>query len=162
LAGKRDHQSGLAFCKTLQDREDFGSLFEVAEALGAIAQFAGSLRATKEQFAKDGGFAAGEVEDLLQMVLVFGHAAIGAARWASELLVFETAERVTDLILLEMHHRLTAILLVAGVDKRVKRKRVVLRCGGFLFDERTQNAGFYGSAEDGHESRPGKHSRLRF
>jgi hypothetical protein len=120
LAGKRGHQSGIALCQTLQNREDFRDLFEVVEAFRAIAQFAWSLRTAKEQFADDGGFAAGEVENFLQMVLVFGHAAIGTARRASESLVFEAAERVTDFILLEMHHWLTVTFLVAGVDKGIE------------------------------------------
>ena len=53
-------------------------------ALGAAAEFAGSLRAAQQEDAEDGGLAASEVEGFLQPMLVLGDAAVGAAGRAGE------------------------------------------------------------------------------
>src|SRR6266480_5964856 len=45
--------------------------------------------------------------------------------------------------LIQVHYRVAIRLLVAGIDQRVQRKRVVFRRGGFLLDERSQYPAFH-------------------
>ena len=63
--------------------------FEVVHAVGAAAEFAGSLRSAEQQDADDGDFAAVEVEDFLQAVFELCDAAVGAAGGAGEALFLQ-------------------------------------------------------------------------
>jgi hypothetical protein len=56
----------------------------VIHAVGAGAEFAGSLRAAEKQHAENGDLAAVEVKNFLKTMLVFGDAAVGSAGGAGE------------------------------------------------------------------------------
>ena len=159
LARKRNHQSGSALGQTMQDGEDIGGFFEAVQSFSTIAQLAGSLGTTKQQLADNGSFATGEVEHLLQVVLVFGNATVGAARRTGQLLIFKSMEGFAHLLLLKLHHWISIAFLVAGVDQGVERKRIVLGSRNLFFDERTKDARFSGSEKDCHKSDPEKSGR---
>ena len=62
LARKHGDQRRLALHQLLQAGEHVADLFESVHALGAAAQFAGSLRTAQQQNANQSGFGAAEVE----------------------------------------------------------------------------------------------------
>jgi hypothetical protein len=134
----------------MEDGEHVFEFVEAEDALGAAAELAWSLRSAEQEHADDSGLAAGEIEDFLEEVLVFGDAAVGVARGAGELLVFETVQREANRILIELHEGVSIVLLIAGVDQGIEREGIVLGGGGFLFDEGAQHPGFYGSEQNGH------------
>jgi hypothetical protein len=140
----------IAVDELLQDGDDVFQFFEAVDTLRAAAELAGSLGATQEQDAEESGFASGEVEDFLEAVLIFGDAAVVAPAGAGEALIFETMEREARLFFVDLHDRLAVVLLIAGVDERVEGERVILRGGGFFFDQRTKDTGFDGSEAKGH------------
>jgi hypothetical protein len=113
----------------------------VVQALGASAQFAGSLRAAQQQHADKRRLRAVEVEDLAQPMLVLVDAAVGGTRAASQMQIFQAMQRLAHLLLIEGHHRLAVGALIAGVDERVEREGIVLRRGHFFFNECAQDAG---------------------
>src|SRR5580765_8312436 len=89
LASENAHQWRLALRQAIERRDYVFESVEVIHAVGASAEFAGSLRAAEEQHADDGGFAAVEIEDFLQAVLVLGDAAVGAAGRAGHALFLQ-------------------------------------------------------------------------
>ncbi len=111
----------------------------------------GVLRAAQQEHADDGGFAAGEVEDLLQVVLEFGHAAVGAADGAGEMVVFESVQGLADFGFVELHNWLSIVLLLQALTQCIERERVVLRRRDLFFDQRAQDAGFDGIQQDCHK-----------
>ncbi len=118
-------------------------------AFGAAAEFAGRLRAAEKEFADDGGFGAREIENFGEAMFVFGDAAV-AAGGAGEHLIAERAESGADRIFVECHERIAIRFLVAGVDERVERKRIVFRSSDFLFDESAEDSGFNFGEDDIH------------
>ncbi len=142
LAGENAGQRRFALGEAVESGDNVVEGFEVIHAVGAAAEFAGSLRAAEEEHADDGDFAAVEVEDFLQAVFVFGDAAVGAAGWAGQALFLQGGEGVADGRFVESHHRVAIIFLVAGVDQSVERERVVVGRGDVFFDQRAEDAGF--------------------
>ena len=51
------------------------------------------------------------------------------------MLVFETVQGLAYFDFVEGHDRLAIVFLVAGVDQRVQRERVILGGGDFFLDE---------------------------
>jgi hypothetical protein len=88
----------------------------VVHAVGAAAEFAGSLRAAEEQDAEDGDFAAVEVEDFLEAMFVFGDAAIGSTGGTGEAFFLERVQGFADGLLVEVGDRFTIVFLIAGID----------------------------------------------
>jgi hypothetical protein len=136
-----DQRFGFAGDETLEDGLDVAKLVEFIHALGAGAEFAGGLRAAQEKDADYGDFAAGEVEDFLDAVLVLGNAGV-SADGAGEALGFEAVEGLADFGFVERGDRVAVVLLIAGVDQGVEGERVVLGGGDFFFDEGAEDAGF--------------------
>ncbi len=79
LAGENRRQRRFALREAVESGDDVFERFEVIHAVGATAEFAGSLRAAEKKDADDGDFAPVEVEDLLQAVFEFRDAAVGSA-----------------------------------------------------------------------------------
>src|SRR5690349_9017489 len=100
-------------------------IVEGVHALGARAEFAGSLRAAEQQDAKNGDLVAIEIESFLEAVFVFGDAAVRGTDGADEGLAVERMEGLANGDFVESHDRLAIRLLVAGVDKGVQGERVV-------------------------------------
>ena len=142
LAGQYAHQRSLALRQPVERRDDVFERVEVIHPLRATAEFAGSLRTAEQQHTHDGDFAAVEVEDLLQAVLVFRDAAVGAARGAGHALLLQGHQRFADSAFVQRHHRVAVVLLVAGVDQSIERQRVVIGRGDVFFDQGAQDAGF--------------------
>ena len=69
--GRTRARGGSRCAEAIEGGDDVVESFEVVHALGAAAEFAGSLRSAKEKHADDGDFAAIEVEDFLQAVFEF-------------------------------------------------------------------------------------------
>ena len=121
-----------------------GEIVELIEAIGAGAEFAGSLRAAEKEHAEQGDFVAVEIEDFREAVFELGDAAVGGGR-ACEALLAQRMERAADGVFIEIHDWIAIRFLVGGVQDGVQRKRVILGRGDFFFDERAQDASFYGS-----------------
>ena len=68
---------------------------------------------------------------------------------AGETMVLKTPQREADFFLIELHDRLAVGQLVAGVDQRVERERIVVRGGDFLFNQGAENPGLGGGEHDG-------------
>ncbi len=100
----------------------FIQVFKAMHALGASAQLAGRLRAAQQQHAEDRRFRAGKVKDLLQAVFILCHSTLGAARHSRQLLVAQVAQRQPDRLFVKVRYRLAIVLLVAGVDQRIRVK----------------------------------------
>ncbi len=118
-----------------------GEIVELIEAIGAGAEFTGSLRAAEEEHAEQCNFVAMEVEDFGKAVFELGDAAVGGGG-ACEALLAQRMERVANGVFVEIHHWIAIRFLVGGVQDGVQRKRVILGRGDFFFDERAQDAGF--------------------
>ena len=142
LAWKDRRQGRFALGQAVERGDDVIEGFEVVHAVGAAAEFAGSLRSAEQEDADDGDFAAVEVEDFLQAVLVFGDAAVGAAGGAGQALFLQRGEGVANSGFVEGHHRVAIVFLVAGVDQGVERERVVVGRGDVFFDQGAEDAGF--------------------
>ena len=142
LARKNSRQRWLALGQAVERGDHIFESFKMVHAIGAAAEFSGRLRAAKQQDADDGDLAAVEIEDLLQAVLELRHAAVGAAGGSGEALFLQGRESVANCRFVERHHRLAIVLLIAGIDQRVQRERVVVRRGDVFFDQRAEDAGF--------------------
>ena len=94
--GRTAGQRRLALGQAIEGGDYVFEGFEVVHAVGAAAEFSGSLRAAEEKDADDGDFAAVEVEDFLQAMFEFCDAAVGAAGGAGEALFLQRGESVTD------------------------------------------------------------------
>jgi hypothetical protein len=117
---------------------DGGEIVEGVESVGAATEFAGSLRAAEHEETQDGGLIAAEIEDSADPVLVLGDASI--ADCGDEGKVFEQVEGLANLFLGEIKHRVAAGALVARIDQRVERERIVLGRGDLFFDKGAQYA----------------------
>src|SRR6185437_2767904 len=95
-----------------------GDVVEAVEAVGAVAQLAGGLWAAQKQQAEDCDLRAFEVEPLAGAVLELEHAAVMHAAGKAEF--FQMRERLADGDLVQLHDRLAAGLLIAGVHQRVQ------------------------------------------
>ena len=142
LARKHSGERWFALDEALQGELDLVEVGEVMHAFGASAKFARSLGAAEEQHAQDGCLAAIEVEDFLQTMLVLSDAAVGAAGRSGESMLGERGERVADRLLVQLHHGFSIRLLIASIDERIQRERIVVGGGDVLFDESTEDAGF--------------------
>jgi hypothetical protein len=125
-------------------------VLEAVHTLGAATQFARRLRATQQQHANQGGLGAGEVKDLLQPVLIFGDAAIGAAGRAGQPLLAHVPQCQADGFFVKTRYRLAIVLLIAGIDQSIQRKRIVVGRGDVFFDQRSEHAGFSRIKDDAH------------
>ena len=103
----------------LKSREDIVEGFEVVHAVGAAAEFAGSLRPAQQQDADDRGLRAGEVEYFLEPVLEFSHAVVHGVRWSRQAFFFQTPQRAADVVFVQVHHRIAIGFLIAGIDQGV-------------------------------------------
>ena len=142
LARKNPCQRRIALSQAVEGGDDVVEGFEVIHAVGAAAEFAGSLRAAQQEHADDCDLAAVEVEDFLQAVFELGDAAVGAAGRAGEALFLQRGQGVANGGFVERHDRVAIVFLVAGVDQGVERERVVVGRGDVFFDQRAEDAGF--------------------
>lgn len=150
LAGENFCERRLALHQFLQGGLDVVESFEVVHALGASAELARGLRTAQEEDAEDSGFGAGEVEYFLRAVLVLGDAAIGAAGGSGEAVLLESAQGVANGVFIELHDGVAIRFLIAGIDERVERERIVLGSGDVFFDEGAEGAGFVGGEDEFH------------
>jgi hypothetical protein len=151
LAGEDDRErasfaggciGGGAGCETFERGLDSGEVIEGVEAIGATAKFAGGLRAAEHEEAEDGGLVAAEVENGADTVLVLGDA--GVAYRSDESLVFKGVKGLANLFFGEIEDGVAAGALVARIDQRVQRERIVFGRGDLFFDEGAENAELVG------------------
>ena len=143
LARKLHDQRRIAAQQEIERGLHGAEVVKMVHAIGARAEFAGSLRSAKQEDAEQSGFAAIEIEGFLQRVGVFGDAAVRSVRGTGEAFVLERAERGADGVLVERHDGFAIRFLITGVYERVERKRIVFRRGDFFFDERAEYARFF-------------------
>ena len=148
LARQNGHQRRLALHQLLQTRQHFTDLVKAVHPLGASTQFARRLRAAQQQHADQRSLRAAEIERLAQPMLVLGHAAIGAARAAGKAQILKAVQSLAHRIFVEVRHRLAVRALVARVDQRIHRHRIVVRRGYFFFDESAEHACFGGGEQN--------------
>jgi hypothetical protein len=129
---------GGAGGKTFQGGLDCREVVEGVEAVGTAAEFAGSLRATEDQEAENGGLVAAEIEDGADAMLVLGDS--GVADYGGECLVFERVESLADLFFGEIDDGIAAGALVACIDQGVEGQRVVFRRGDLFFNKGAEDA----------------------
>ena len=96
------------------------------------------MGAAEDEEADEGGLVAAEIEDGADAVLVLGDA--GVAIGSGEALLFKSVEGLADLLLVEVKDGVAAGVLVARVDERVQRERIVLGRGDLFFDESAEDA----------------------
>ena len=84
-----------------------------------------------------------KVVGLLQPVLVLGHATHNVVRGSGQLFFVQGAQRVAHGILIQIHERIAIGFLVARIDERIQRKRIILGRGEVFFHQRAQYPGFY-------------------
>lgn len=123
---------------------------EAIHAFSATAEFAGSLRPTQKQDGEDSSFAAIEVKNFLQTVLVFLDSTVCAAGRSGESIFLETGKCFADRILVEAHDGLAIRLLIAGIHQSVQGKRIVLGRGDVFLDESTEHTGLCRIQKDVH------------
>jgi hypothetical protein len=150
LPGKNFDERGLALHQVLQAGLHGAQVVEWMHALGAGAEFAGSLRAAQQQNAENGDFVTIEVEGFLETVLVLGDAAVRGADITDQGLSVQRMQSLADGGFVEIHDRIAVRFLVAGVDQGVQGKWIVFGSGDFFFDERAQDAAFDFVQEDVH------------
>ena len=143
LAGQNFDDGRFALHQALQGGLHVVESLEAVHALGAATELSRRLRATQEQHAQNGGLAPVEVKNLLQTVLVLGDAAIGAAGRSREVVSVQCIERLPHRVFIQIHHRFAVVLLVARVNQRVQRKRIVIRGGDVFLNQRAQHASLY-------------------
>jgi hypothetical protein len=127
---------------------DSGQVVEGVETVGATAKFAGGLGAAEHEEAEDSGLVAAQVEDGADTVLVLGD----AHGWFSEAVadrgdegeVFERVEGLTNLLLGEIEHGIAAGALIARVNQRVQRERIVFGRSDLFFDEGAEDTELVG------------------
>ena len=124
--------------ETLEGRLNGDKVVEGVEAVGAAAKFAGGLRATEDQEAKERSFVAPQVKDGANAVLVLGDA--GITDDGDECKIFERVKSLANFFFGEIEYRIAAGALIARVDQSVKRERIVFRRGDLFFDEGAENA----------------------
>ena len=142
LARENAGKGRFAVGEAIESRDNVVEGFEVVHAVGAAAEFAGSLRSAEQQYADDGDFAAVEVEDFLQAMLKLGHTAVRAAGWTSHSLFLQRGQGIANCGFVESHHWIAIVFLIAGVNQGVEGERVVVGRGDVFFDQGAQDAGF--------------------
>ena len=95
LAGQDLDERGFALHQEIECGVDRVEIVKLVEALGAGAEFARGLRAAKEQDAEESHFVAVEIEDFLEAMLEFGHAAVGGSG-AGQAVPIERVQSVAD------------------------------------------------------------------
>jgi hypothetical protein len=142
LPGKNFDERGLARHQVLQAGLYSAQVVERVHAFGAAAKFAGRLGTTEQQDTEDGDFVAIEIEGFLEAVFVLRNAAVRGADVASEGLLVERMQGLTNGGFVEIHGRIAVRFLVAGVDEGVQGERVVLGCGDLFFDQGAEDPAF--------------------
>ena len=120
LARENGGERRLALAQSVESGDDIVESFEAIHALGAAAEFAGSLRAAKKKHAEDGSFATIEVEDFLEAVFVFRDAAVGSAGRTGKTFLLQRGEGLTDGIFVERRDGVAVIFLIASVYQSVQ------------------------------------------
>ena len=133
LAGKNGDEGRVALHQQAKGGVHRLEILKGVHAVGARAQFAGSLRPTKEQDAQQRDFVTVEVKRFIEAVLEFGDTAIRIGG-AHEELIGEGAQRLADGILVKRHNGIAIRLLIAGVQESIKGERIVFRRGDFFFN----------------------------
>ncbi len=141
LAREDFDEGGLAVHEQVESGVHGGEIVELIKAIGAGAEFAGSLRAAEKEHAEQGDFVAVEIEDFGEAVFELGYAAVGGGG-ACEALLAQRMERAANGVFVEIHHWIAIRFLVGGVQDGVQRKRVILGRGDLFFNKRAQDAGF--------------------
>jgi hypothetical protein len=149
VSREEDDKRRLALHQQSQGGVDGGEVVELVEALGAGAEFAGSLRAAEKENAEERDFVAVEVEGFREAMLVLGDAAVGGGG-ARQAVLVKGVERVANGVFVEGHDGFAIGFLVASVEDGVERERVIFRSGDFFFDERAEDASFGGSELEVH------------
>lgn len=75
-------------------------------------------------------------------MFIFFNAAFHVVAFSGEAFLLKGAKCLKDRVIVEMHFRVAIGFLIAGIDERVERERIVFGRGNFLFDQRAENAGF--------------------
>ena len=76
-------------------------------------------------------------------MLVFTHAADHVVGGAREAFFIQRAQGLAHGFLVKIHNGIAIGFLVARVDERVQRKRIIFRRGQLFFDERAEHPGFH-------------------
>ena len=86
LAREDFDEGRLAVHEQVEGGVNCGEIVELIEAIGAGAEFAGSLRAAEKEHAEQGDFVTVEIEDFREAVFKLGDAAVGGGRACEALL----------------------------------------------------------------------------
>jgi hypothetical protein len=75
-------------------------------------------------------------------MLVLGDTAVSATGRACEALFLERGQGLAHCIFIQIHDRIAVVFLVAGVDQRVQRKRIIIRSSDIFFHQGAEHSGF--------------------
>ena len=75
---------------------------------------------------------------------VLGYAASGQIHSQNQAFAAQRINRIGGAIIIKGHDRIAIVLLIASIDQRIKRQRILLGGGHFFFDQHTQHAALVG------------------
>jgi hypothetical protein len=109
------------------------------QAVAALLQLAGRLRAAQHEHREQGDLGVGEADGVVQQVPVLRGAAPGPAREPNPAATAELVESGADRRLVVGHDRIAVGRLVAGGAQRVQRQRIDVRRRSLLLDQAAKN-----------------------
>ncbi len=130
LPGQLDH-IGPPLDEAGQHGIHLGHVVETAQAIGARAQFTRGLRAAQQEFADNTELLGRELElakfGVAEAVLIARHPGVETGGIDHQAAADQLVDHGADVQLGELQHGLAVALLVAGVDQRIERERVLIR-----------------------------------
>jgi hypothetical protein len=134
----------LALDESLEHPVDLLERRERVQALGALLQLAGRLRAAHHEHREHPELAVRDAERVVEEVAVLRGAAAWTAREPDEALPGDPGDRLTDGLLVVVHHGIPVRGLVAREPERVERERIDVRRRPLLLDEAAEDPGLDG------------------
>ena len=152
-AESSDVAHAAVVAELVERRGEIGQRRYRHHAAGALAQLAVGLGPAQQQLDEHRGLAALDLERIREAVLVAVGPSAHAADERDQLLRAQRIERVEDLVLPEIRHRIAAALLVAAVDEAIEGQRVLLGSRQTLLGQHTEHSSFIEAQLERH-SRP--------
>lgn len=142
LACEHADERKFALRQAVESRNDVFERVEVVHAIRAAPKFSGSLGPAQEQDADNGDLAPIEIEGFLQPMLELGNATVSTAGRTGKTLFLKTGQGFADSTFIQIHYRITIVLLIARIQQRIQRQRIIIRRCDVFFNQRAEHASF--------------------